>query len=261
MSHFDAKGRVRRAAFITAAVVSVLALAGTANATPFPGPDAFGYQATTTGFNLRDISTSGTFLPLSDDQVSGAIPIGFGFDFYGITYNQLYVSSNGFLTFTPNFNPGCCNGGAIPSSIDNVNNIVAGYWTDLNLPQGNIRYQTLGSTGSREFVTEFANVAHYNNGPRVTFEMILHEGSNNIELQYGAAPDDASHTETVGIENAAGTIGLEIARGNLNFNNQGFLISTEDTTAPVPEPASMTLFGTGVLGLIARRRRRTQSDS
>ena len=45
--------------------------------------------------------TSPTTLSLSDDQVSAAIPIGFPFLFYGNTYTDIYVSSNGFVTFNP----------------------------------------------------------------------------------------------------------------------------------------------------------------
>lgn len=118
-------------------------------ATPFPGPDDFGYRGVTIPFNLRDISGSGTVVPLGDDQVSAAIPIPFPFNFYGIDYTQLFISSNGFVTFTPTGNNGCCRGLPLPRA-DVLNNLIAPFWEDLNNPQGNIRFQTLGTPGSRE---------------------------------------------------------------------------------------------------------------
>src|SRR5262245_13391448 len=43
--------------------------------------------------------TVGTAVTLSDDAWSGVIPMGFNFCFYGNTYNQIVIGSNGILTF------------------------------------------------------------------------------------------------------------------------------------------------------------------
>ena len=125
---------------------------GLANAATFPGPDAAGYTGTAIANNLRDISGTGTVLSLGDDQVSGAIPIGFSFTFYGNTYSDAFISSNGFLTFNNGSSTGCCSGASLPTNT-NPNNLVAGLWTDLYPPSGGtIAYETLGSPGSQEFV-------------------------------------------------------------------------------------------------------------
>lgn len=45
------------------------------------------------------LATSGTNVTLSDDQVSGAIPIGFNFTFFCNNYTNAYISSTNFVTF------------------------------------------------------------------------------------------------------------------------------------------------------------------
>src|SRR5687768_6777114 len=53
-------------------------------------------------------ASSGTFTAVSgtavdaietDDAISGNIPIGFSFNYFGTAYTELKASSNGFLTF------------------------------------------------------------------------------------------------------------------------------------------------------------------
>ena len=221
-----------------------------ARAVPSPGPDAFGYSSTEISNSLRNISTTGTFISLDDDEVSGAIPLGFNFDFYGTTYSQAYVSSNGFLTFNLDSNSGCCSGQLLPNSSSNPSNLIAGFWNDLNALQGNIRYQTLGTAGSQQFVVGFYDVQHYDddyNGLPVTFEMILLEGSNNIELQYGNAPNDGSRV-TIGITNNNSTDALTLVNSDpsldVGISNRGFLL-THPVTHPVthPAPGPLPLFG------------------
>jgi hypothetical protein len=209
-----------------AVVATMLALPyGRAFATPAPGPDDFGYESTPIPVDLRNISGSGTLLNLGDDTVSDAIPIGFSFRFYGFVYDDVYVSSNGFISFAHLFfGSGCCEGQPLPQG-DDWNSLVAGFWEDLDPPEGSgaIYYQTLGTAPNREFVVAFYDVEHYPGGNAVIFEMILHE-NGDIELQYGDAPSDGG-THSVGIENADGTIGLQIAYGNVSFFDEGFLIS------------------------------------
>ena len=140
--------------------LTLFALSGTANATLFPGPDAAGYTGTSIPNNLRDISSSGTVLNLGDDEVSSALPIGFSFDFYGNTYTDAFVSSNGFITFNGGGDAGCCTGNPLPTLGGDPTNLVAGLWTDLFPPGtgGNVRYETLGGPGNQEFVVGFYGV-------------------------------------------------------------------------------------------------------
>ena len=134
----------------------------------------------------------------------------------------------------------------MPDSSSDASNLIAGFWTDLNKPQGNIRYQTTGTAGSQQFVVGFYDVQHYSDGPPVTFEMILREGSNYIELQYGNAPNFESSL-TIGITNVNSTDALTLVNSDpsldVGISNRGFLFSTQSVPGPLPLFGVAAAFG------------------
>jgi hypothetical protein len=159
-------------------------------------------------FSFIDASASGAFLPLSDDQVSFPISLGFTFDFYGTDYSSVHVSSNGFLTFLAAQGNGCCSGDPIPDS-GNPNGLIAGLWKDLYPPNGAIYYDTIGSAPNRQFVVQFQGVPECcgTNLPS-TWEVILSEGTNEILVQY-VDGQSGSNTTSLGIESQEGTMGAQ----------------------------------------------------
>ena len=71
-------------------------------------------------------------------------PIGFSFDFFGIGYLDAYAGSNGFMTFTSTTTTVAARGQALPNPAA-PNNLIAGWWEDLNPRRGGtVHYQTLG---------------------------------------------------------------------------------------------------------------------
>jgi len=205
-------------------------LSGT-SVTALPINDSFGYIADTTGFSLRNVSNTGTLLFLDDEGGSSSIGIPFDFNFYGQDVSEIFVSANGFIYMDAYGASGCCDGGQIPSN-DSINNIIAGWWSDLIVgPSGKIAYEVTGTAPARELVVGFYDVHYYDGSPtnsKVKFEIILHENSQNIELQYGNGPNQfpVDSITTIGIENSDGTIGLQIENQmGIPYSNEGILIT------------------------------------
>ena len=83
---------------------------------------------TSTFTTYSPLATNGTSVGLSDDSNVGPFPIGFDFKFFGVTFNQFRICTNGFITFgdpSGRFSPGSFPDASSP------NGVVAPYWTDL----------------------------------------------------------------------------------------------------------------------------------
>ena len=258
--------QARSFCFILAATLTA-AIAQTAYAqlpisVPLPGPDAFGHSINNSPFNLRNVEATGDNVGLDDaDDSTATQEIGFDFLFYGASYNVVEISSNGFISFNLTGNSACCSGEPIPTAGGSIDNFIAGYWEDLAPSNGGVvRTQTSGPTGSREFIVGFYDVTDFDDPANSvnTFEIILHEGTNSIELQYGQIQFENIDDKVLGIENLDGTDGLELLfvestaplnNGDLLLFNQGFLITT------IPEPsATLLLVGLMCVGASCRRR-------
>jgi hypothetical protein len=141
---------------------------------------------------------------LGDDHLSNALSIGFDFVFFGETYSEFHICSNGFIAFNPgtscSFVPR-----AIPTP-DGIDNVIAVAWTDLYPPGGGqISYETRGKKPHRRLVVSFEQLPWYREfgTNRVTAQVILYEKSNHVEIH--TDHQSPSHLYTQGIENADGT--------------------------------------------------------
>ncbi|MCS7018150.1 MAG: S8 family serine peptidase [Cytophagales bacterium] len=176
-----------------------------------------GYALSSIAFQPENMS-SATELTLTDDGYSGAIPIGFPFEFYGCLFENVFVGAEGFITFR-NIELDYVNflQRAIPNTLT-INDFIALAWNDMRFVTGSkIRYQTVGTAPQRRFIVEFLDMAsNADISKRVSGQIILYETFNRIELHI--ARIDASPLVKIiaGIENREGTQGIALP----GMNNQ-----------------------------------------
>jgi hypothetical protein len=182
----------------------------------WPGPDGYGYLGSSFTYNWVDISSSGTLIGISGDDVSsGALDIGFTFPFYGASYTQFYAQTNGTLAFgaaTTSYSNQC----PLPNA-SLPDNIIPIVWDDLNMDGAAwARFQTFAScpvgAATQCLVVEFANMDTLGGATAGTWEAILYS-SGDVILQYQDVGTAAGASSTSGIEgnNAPADYGLTYA--------------------------------------------------
>src|SRR5210317_755614 len=168
--------------------------------------------------NYSPLSTAGTSVSVGDDSNVGPFNIGFNFEFYGQTFTQFRICTNGFITFGNT--AGTYSPTSFPSSA-NPNGVVAAYWTDLYPTSGYyMRYQTVGTAPNRQLIVS-AHLTYYSNrNAWVDYQIVLFEGTNKIWTtitSQGWTP-----TATQGVENHSGTLAATPTGRNLaSFNGTG----------------------------------------
>jgi len=130
------------------------------------------------------------------DDSSVRVNIGFDFPFNGTTYDQVWINSNGMLSFSSS-NRAYGNGRlaytAEPQSI-------YPYWDDLNRRAGGtIRYETYGSAPNRHFVIGWKDVPHYPRTGAYSFEVVLYENSD-IRFRYKSDSSVDGNSATIGVQ-------------------------------------------------------------
>ena len=156
-------------------------------------------------FAWRTLDES-TALDLSDDDTE-VVSLGFEWDFFGLAVNEVYVSSNGFLSVDTDRaddedSSGCCTGGELGGEEGGAPGVIAGFWDDLDPSSGgSIRYATSGDVGAREFVVEFDEVPHCcGDTPTVSFQVVLRE-AGGVEVHCeSCGPHEEVDVATQGVE-------------------------------------------------------------
>jgi len=180
------------------------------------GPDNFGHTWIDSNepdgpvYEFNDISTTGTvvtdWIPSAgydpeDEGYSGPIDIGFGFSFYGELYNQIYIGSNGFLTFSP-INALSDQNQEFPDAAF-PNNVIAAFWDDLDgSSSGDVYYQYMQD----RIIIQYTDWGFYGTTGNVTFQ--IHLKTNGEILYYYDNINGNSTSCTAGIENDDATDGL-----------------------------------------------------
>jgi hypothetical protein len=186
------------------------------------GPDAFGYSWIDSDdpggpvFSWTDITGTGTLItgwsPTSDDgYVTISLP--WSISYYGNSYSAINVGTNGLLSFTSQ--PTDYTNTAIPTAAE-PNNALYPFWDDLNLTSsGTVHYRN--DSGNGRFVIQYTNVPPYSGTGTNTFQILLYP-NGDIIFQYLSMTGTTS-SATVGIENADGTVGLQVVYNGTYLHN------------------------------------------
>jgi gliding motility-associated-like protein len=157
----------------------------------------------------------------ADDGVAGPYPLGFSFCYFGNTYTQFWVGTNGWVSFSPG-QPSTYTSAPIPSTNTSVpRNCVMGpwqdWWSNLN-GNGNISYQLVGTYPNRKMVVTFFQVPMYQCTSLLgTFQIVLNECNNTIEVFIESKPNCttwAGGTGVLGLHNATGTVAFAVPARN-----------------------------------------------
>lgn len=198
-------------ALLAALLVGTAASAQTYEPTLIP-PQINGSPNTMTPLNLGDDNTRN-------------IALGFEFEYWGQTFTDAWVSSNGFVSFQTGAHL-CCSGRPIELA---QRNTIYGYWSDLISFTGNPYYRRsdgsilFGWYGTNEYGTNNPN----------TFEIGLF-ADGKIQFNYGSLNPGVWRDFTAGITGptADDNIQLFYGRNTQLMQNQSGILSW---IVPVPE--------------------------
>jgi hypothetical protein len=196
------------------------------------GPDEFGYTWKDSNdpegptFDWVDISAVGTeVVGLADDNSVPFIDMGIDFEFYWLTYNQVKLGSNSWLSFNNVSNIAHCFP-TLPLPGGGEDNLICPLMSDTNFAgNGNPgRMLYYSDVANNRFIVSYINVPFWVNATPMfsgdnTFQVILDGNDNSITFNYASMDDALASTgacggtdanSVVGIENITGTIGLQV---------------------------------------------------
>jgi len=216
---------------------------GVVNSNSPLGPDGYGYYAyDNTDTNYLEVPTynwieidpdlggPGTILTLLNDETK-TTDLPFNFKYYGINYNKISISSNGYIALDSTWIADMYNWHILAAGGPPL--LIAPFWDDLDPnatdSSGNVCYYYDGTCHC--FVIEWSRIQHIHNPTNPTpaelqtFEIILYDpnyyptqtGDGKILFQYKKITnDDHWHNyATVGIEDYQHINGLEYTYANI----------------------------------------------
>ncbi|NPV14869.1 T9SS type A sorting domain-containing protein [candidate division WOR-3 bacterium] len=193
-------------------------------------------------FSWIEINNRGTRLSLSDDQTV-TIDLPFTWQFYGSTYTQISICSNGWVapgyTTTTSYT-----NTALPST--SIPGAICLNWDDLYPPVGNGVWYYYDSDNHR-FIVEWDSVHYFpgSSAPYERFQLILYDptiptptGDNLIVAQYLTANQYTS--STIGIQDPTQTIAIQCLFDNTYHRGTAPLVPGRAIKYTTADPTAIT---------------------
>lgn len=217
--------------------------------------DDGGYVCTygTATDNVPDISATGTAVSKwpagnSDDgYYSTELPA--GFTWYGTEYTEIYISTNGYVTFSSTLaNREMASVSGNPNTAA-PNAAIYGYGDDLTFAStGTLYYDESGTctgdyNGDSCFIVQWDQVPVFGDSDsRVTLQIALNFDENValVEVEQEDNVDSANVPNIVGTENADGTIGLWYLGAGAADSNSGSVTAGDNFVFMVDAGADIT---------------------
>jgi M6 family metalloprotease-like protein len=227
------------------------------------------YSVASRAFNWIDIAGSKTGKITSwkngNQDANGAkddgwtprpIPIGFGFTYYGVKYDSIYVGVNGLVSFTQNVLNTASQYG--PSGVDSLgyfdpayfwpgnklfpNSMAVAYYDwDLNPLDGYGGGVVYYKTVNDQFILSWEKVGSFNSRADTTnsFQLVLDRATNSVIIQFKNFGQDTTRKQlTVGIQKDF-LVGLDWVNGGSPANripvNGSAIVFTGPTTTGIAE--------------------------
>lgn len=188
--------------------------------------DKFGYSCSTPTPSYIEGSNV-----LNRDWFGTAVDLPFWFPFYGEVYSRVYVCPTGYITFQQSgdyYRPCDDYNSSLPNAYY-PNAAIYPMWDDFYFDwNSSMRTSVVGTAPSRQFVIEWRNVASwYSYYGRIDFEIVLHENSGRIRMQYRNISSDIwekGNSATVGIESHTGNDAFQYSYNEPVIGNPEFAI-------------------------------------
>lgn len=209
----------------------------TVSSIPYNPPYQFGCLANPVSVNI-------------DDTWSNAVNLPFNFCFFGNTYNQCVIGSNGVLTFDMT-KAGTSSGYSFSNNLPSTTgalfaNTIYGVYHDIDPSKGGeVGWELITlNSGCRALVASWSNVPMFsNNSLLYTGMMVLYENTNIIEVYIKEKRVDGTWNggnAIVGIQNAAGTTAVTAPGRNSLDADWTVLPASGEAWRFTPSGASIT---------------------
>jgi gliding motility-associated-like protein len=203
-------------------------------ATTVSGFETSTYTVAPTTYNPFSFNGPNSILINIDDTWAAPISLPFNFCFFGNTYNQVVVGSNGVISFNTGYTAGStCQwqiNAAIPTTVNQTPvNSIMGPWHDIDpsINQGgqtkSINWGIYGAAPCRAFVVSWTNMPMYsgtcnqNTSINATHQIVIYETTNLIDVFIQNKSTCASWNSgraIEGIQNASGTVAVVVPGRN-----------------------------------------------